>query len=108
MKLFFIDALNDIYVHLLIDCEGGKAPQSKLYDDLAGGKFKYAGQLLASSITLNGPAPNIFTPWVYNYIVGGLEKALGDIPSKLGEGLALANEFEKVIYIYNIYNKILL
>jgi hypothetical protein len=41
---------------------------------LASGDFRYAGELMASSIVQGGPAPNFFARWVYLYITGGLDK----------------------------------
>lgn len=41
---------------------------------LASGDFRYAGELMASSIIQGGPAPNFLAKWVYMYITGGLDK----------------------------------
>ena len=55
---------------------------------LASGDFKYAGELMASSIAQGGPAPNFwFAPntWLYLYITGGLdnvESCVNDIKDK--------------------------
>ena len=68
---------------LLIDSSEGKVPHGKLFSDLASGKFKLAGQLMASSITMNGPAPAYFSPWVYGFFVGGLDSALEESPASL-------------------------
>jgi hypothetical protein len=41
---------------------------------LASGDFRYAAELIASSIVQGGPAPNFFARWLYLYITGGLDK----------------------------------
>ena len=41
---------------------------------LASGDFKYAGELMASSIVQGGPAPNFLAKWLYLYVTGGLDK----------------------------------
>ena len=97
LKTFvLLDALEDVCTQLLIDHDGGKAPCPNLFDDLAAGKFKMAGQLMASSICLNGPAPNFFTSWMYKYFVGGLNYALQDIPSTLMEKSNLSKAYNYV------------
>ena len=49
------------------------------------GDFKYAGELMASSIVQGGPAPNFFARWLYLYITGELdnvESCVNDIKDK--------------------------
>lgn len=40
---------------------------------LVSGDFRYAGELMASSIIQGGPAPNFLARWVYMFITGGLD-----------------------------------
>ena len=58
-------------------------PQWKLYEDIAEGKFKLAGELIAMSICLNGPAPNFFATWIYQFILGGMECVLEHLPDRM-------------------------
>lgn len=58
-------------------------PNIELYDDLANGLFRNAGKLFAYSICENGPAPNFLSPWVYDYIAGGLGMVLNRLPEKI-------------------------
>ena len=81
--MIYTDALEDICNHLLIDHAEGKIPYSELYEDIGAGKFLMAGQLMASSICMNDPAPSFFTPWVYRYFIGGLQHSLQDLPATL-------------------------
>lgn len=39
---------------------------------LANEEFKVAGEIIAASIVQGGPAPCLFSPQVYNYIVHGI------------------------------------
>ena len=55
-------------------------PARNLYHDVSKGTWKYAGILIASSVCMNGPAPNIFVPWVYKYITDGSAGVLENIP----------------------------
>lgn len=40
---------------------------------LTSGHFKYAGEVMASSIIQGGPAPNFFAPCLYGIVSKGLE-----------------------------------
>ena len=40
----------------------GFIPRSNLHGDITGGKFLQAGEPMASSICMRGPAPNFFQP----------------------------------------------
>ena len=51
----------------------GFIPRSNLYGDITGGKFLQAGELMASSICMGGPAPNFFQTWVDDYLTKGLD-----------------------------------
>ena len=50
---------------------GCMQPAGNLYHHISKETWKYAGILIASSMCMNGPAPNIFAPWVYKYITDG-------------------------------------
>ena len=43
-------------------------PAGNLYHAILKGTWKYAEILIASSVCMNGPALNIFAPWVNKYI----------------------------------------
>lgn len=58
-------------------------PARNLYHDVSKGTWKYAGILIASSVCINGPAPNMFAPWVYKYIMDESMGAWENIAEKL-------------------------
>lgn len=94
---------------LFLDTSNGFEPSSNLYGDLASGNFKLAGQLMASSICLNGPAPNFLAKWVFNYICGGITFMLnGDV--SISDNSPHRKFFKEVHVIMNvncIYHSIL-
>lgn len=61
----------------------GYVPDCDLYDDLAKGLFRRAGNLFAYSLCQNGPAPNFFSSWIFTFIYGGLEAILDDLPERI-------------------------
>ena len=69
--MFYSDAMEEMRIKLFTNNDDGAEPQQNLYSVVSEQTFKYAGELIASSIVMNGPAPNIFAPWVYHYFVGG-------------------------------------
>ncbi|XP_066935899.1 G2/M phase-specific E3 ubiquitin-protein ligase-like [Clytia hemisphaerica] len=80
---FFTEAIQEIKDQLFVSKEDGMLPNIELYDDLANGLFRNAGKLFAYSICENGPAPNFLSPWVYDYIAGGLGMVLNRLPEKI-------------------------
>ena len=68
---------------LLVQDNGYMEPARNLHHDISKGTWKYAGILTASSVCMNGPAPNIFAPWVYKYITDGSAGVLENIPEIL-------------------------
>ena len=71
-------------------------PAGKLYHDISKGRCKYAGILITSSVCMNGPAPNIFAPWVY--ITEGRVGVLENIPEKLPGKTAAIRFYNEVSF----------
>ena len=46
------------------------------YMAVSDGTMVSIGHLFVSSIVCSGPAPNFLSPWVYEYMVGGIEKTV--------------------------------
>jgi len=63
--------------------------------------MKIIGHLMAASICNYGPAPNFLSPWVFNYIIGGISKVLEDLPASLH----FTNNDENY-QICEVYNKV--
>ena len=82
--------------HFFLDDDDGKIPNFNLYQDYSRGTFYLVGVLIAYSICLNGPAPNFFASWMYDYIVGGQEAVLKCLPTKIQEKSILSRAFNKV------------
>ena len=71
-------------------------PAGNLYHDISKGTWKYAGILIASSVCMNGPAPNMFAPWVYKYITDGSAGVLENIPEKMPGKTAAIHFYNEV------------
>ena len=41
------------------------------------------GHLFASAVYNGGPAPNIFSSWIYNYIIDGMNRLKEEVPQEL-------------------------
>ena len=74
----------------------GFIPRSNLYGDITGGKFLRAGELMASSICMGGPAPGFFQPWVYDYFTKGLDGLIGSKDMILSSSSKFYGFFTKV------------
>ena len=81
---------------LFKDASDGAEPQVNLFEDACEQTFKYAGELVASSIVMNGPAPNIFAPWVYQFICGGTSRILQNLPDAVSEDSVMSEVYNKV------------
>ena len=81
---------------LLVQDNGYMEPAGNLYHDISKGTWKYAGTLIASSVCMNGPAPNMFAPWVYKYITDGSAGVLENIPEKLPGKTAAIHFYNEV------------
>ena len=47
------------------------------------GQFRIAGEMMATSIVQEGPAPDFLSDWVYNYFSSGIEGVIVD-ETKIG------------------------
>ena len=88
---------------LLVQDNGYMKPAGNLHHDISKGTWKYAGILIVSSVCMNGPAPNIFAPWVYKYIRDGSAGVLENIPEKL-LGTTAAIRFYNEISLWFLYS----
>ena len=52
---------------------------------VADGTMKTIGHLFAASICNYGPAPNFLSTWVFDYMIGGVEKVMKQLPANLNE-----------------------
>ena len=41
------------------------------------------GHLFAATVHNGGPAPNIFSAWIFNYIIGGMNRLKEELPQEL-------------------------
>ena len=94
--MFISEALSDMRMQLFKDGCNGIEPQINLYEDIANNKFKLAGELMASSIAMCGPAPNFFAPWVYHFFVGGMDAVLSSIPKQISGSSSFGKMYNKV------------
>ena len=100
--MFFLDAIEEMKRMLFVESEdGGVEPAANLYNDVSSGTWKLGGLLLASSICMNGPAPNFMASWIYDYIVGGTEKVLQSLPCKMRGDSNLQSLYNKVSSAYS-------
>ena len=79
--------------------EDGCIPNVALYDGLANGLFRLAGRLLSYSLYQKGPAPNFFSPWIFDFIIGGVEKVLSNLPQKVPKDAVPLEAYNQVYYI---------
>ena len=68
-SIIVIECINEMKIKLF--CNGEPVVSTLA---LVSGEMKHAGELMVSSILHGGPAPNFLTKWVYDYLVGGLQK----------------------------------
>lgn len=69
---------------------------------VADGTMRTIGHLFAASICNYGPAPNFLSTWIFDYIVGGVDKVLQDLPTHLDN---LNNE-DGHRHLFEIYNQV--
>ena len=81
---------------LLVQDNGYMEAVGNLYHDISKGTWKYAGILIASSVCMNGPAPNMFAPLLYEYITDGSTGVLENIPEKLLGAIAAIRFYNEV------------
>ena len=67
------------------------------------GTIRAIGHLFAASICNGGPDAGFLAPWVYNYIIGGLQEAVSLHPDALCFGSKYSELYQKV---YTLYHKI--
>ena len=84
------------------DEESGYEPFCGLVS-VADGTIRAIGHLFAASICNGGPGPGFLAPWVYNYIIGGLQEAVSLHPDALCFGSKYSELYQKV---YTLYHKI--
>ena len=90
---------------LLVQDNGYMEAVGNLYHDISKGTWKYAGILIASSVCMNGPTPNIFAPWVCKYITGGSASVLENIPEKL-QGTTAVIRFHNEVNLRFLYTSL--
>ena len=66
---------------------------------VADGTVKFMGHLFAASIVNGGPAPSFLSPWIYEFIVGGMGKAIKLCPREINPNSPLKEIFEKVNFL---------
>jgi len=63
---------------------------------VANGTAFAIGQLFAASFVHSGPGPGFLVPWVYAFIVGGIQEVVKNLPSGLNNGSLYCDMYEKV------------
>ena len=93
---------------LLVQDNGYMEPPGNLYHDISKGTWKYAWILIASSVCMNGPAPNIFASRVYKNITDGSAGVLENIPEKLLGTTAAIRFYNEVSlrFLYTFFKSI--
>ena len=81
---------------LLVQDNGYMEPVGNFCHDVSKRTWKYAGILIASSVCMNGPAPNMFAPLLYEYITDGSAGVLENIPEKLLGAIAAIRFYNEV------------
>ena len=92
-----LESMEEIKTMLFIsNPDGHMEPACNLYSDISGGVWKKVGVLFASSIVMNGPAPNFMAPWMFQFIIGGIDKVLESLPQTLSGESPLVEMYNKV------------
>ena len=88
--------MGEIKTTLLTGSLNGYEPMVNCFRDVADGTFKMAGQLIAASICMNGPGPNFFCSWVYDYILHGLQGVMDVEMDNVASTSSLVKFYNKV------------
>ena len=69
---------------------------------LANEEFKVAGELMASSLTQEGPAPCLLSENVFDYVARGICSIQSHNWAEQVEDIPIKNEIDKVQYIIDV------
>ena len=79
----FSEALQEIkHQYFTGNDETGFEPSFGITSVTDGTAFS-VGHLFAATVLNGGPAPNIFSSWIYNYIIGGMNLLKEEVPQEV-------------------------
>ena len=91
----FSEALQEIkHQYFTGNDETGFQPSFGITSVTDGTEFS-VGHLFAATVYNGGPAPNIFFSWIYNYILGGINRLTEEVPQEL-RGLIFEDLYKQV------------
>ena len=91
----FSEALQEIkHQYFTGNDETGFEPSFGITSVTDGTAFS-VGHLFAATVLNGGPAPNIFSSWIYNYIIGGMNLLKEEVPQELS-GSIFEDLYKKV------------
>ena len=91
----FSEALQEIkYQYFTGNDETGFEPSFGI-TSVTDGTVVSVGHLFAATVYNDGPAPNIFSSWIYNYIIGGMNLLKEEVPQELS-GSIFEDLYKKV------------
>ena len=91
----FSEALQEIkHQYFTGNDETGIEPSFGITSVTDGTAFS-VGHLFAAAVYNGGPAPNIFSSWIYNYIIGGTNLLKEEVPQELS-GSIFEDLYKKV------------
>ena len=91
----FSEALQEIkHQYFTGNDETGFEPSFGITSVTDGAAFS-VGHLFAATVYNGGPAPNIFSSWIYNYIIGGMNLLKEEAPQELS-GSIFEDLYKKV------------
>ncbi|XP_066910281.1 uncharacterized protein [Clytia hemisphaerica] len=93
---FYTEALKEVKQDYFCGVDNAMEPLLTSSHSIVDGKVKSIGHLFASSICNHGPAPNFLAPWLFDYIVGGVEKMFKVLPVELDRESQLGVMYSKV------------
>ena len=65
---------------------------------IASGTAYSIGHLISASLANNGPGPGFFAPWIFEYMVAGLQTALEELPKELSSTIECYPFFRDVCF----------
>ena len=89
---------------LFVEIDYVYEPCGNLYADISKETFKFAGILLASLICMGGPAPNFFSPWIFEFMLHGGASVLESL-TKVMVGDSVTRKFYNQVSFFGMVCK---
>ena len=97
---YYLDALSEIKLQYFTGNEGDGLELKSGTVNVADGTTNGIGHLFAATICYGGPGPGFIAPWVYKYIIHGLQDVLKELPPVLSAGSLYCDTYREVRGIF--------